>query len=677
MGRAARWMCAATTAGLALLAASPCAGEDAPASKASGWRGDGTGKYPAANPPVAWGRVSKTVKGLRYQARPPRQGDAGEPMPDGVVREWLILGPVPLPEDKKVTEDTLPNESQLAPSENERTAQWTWKKVTGDTAYLDFATLLGKAMNAAAYACTNVYSETGGAFRLNLTYVGGVRLCLNGKDVKPFAGRVKLDLVKGWNRLLIKATPGENDWFLIAVLHACPPAEYEATNIAWMTPLPGARGAFYGGGMGVGAPTIVGDRLYLLSEAYDLICIRKPDGKILWIRTNSYFDAASDADEQHPAYKEAEPVAARLNEINAAVVAGTASPKLLLEKAGVEKDLLKKMKPISRDKYRRPLISDVGFSGFTASTDGKAVYAWFATGVTACYDLNGRRKWIRVDRRPEVEHGFTSSPLLVDGKLVVFLRDLIAFDAETGKLAWVTPLMSHGGFNPGGYFHGSPIAATIGGVGVIVLGNGTIVRASDGKIVYKHPHFGNQGIASPVVEGDELFQIASSSMQLFMHKLPDTFADPLALETRAVKVETPFPKYYMPWHLASPVIHDGLAYLLNNSGVLTVVDVGAGEIVYQKLLDLDHFQWANEGAARGIGISPALGGKHLYLFGNNGAALVIELGRVYRQVAKNKLEHVVQTGHWSERQERFVANPVFDGKRLYIRGEGTLYAIEQ
>ena len=54
---------------------------------------------------------------------------------------------------------------------------------------------------------------------------------------------------------------------------------------------------------------------------------------------------------------------------------------------------------------------------------------------------------------------------------------------------------------------------------------------------------------------------------------------------------------------------------------------------------------------------------------------MIEPGRVYRQIAKNKIENVVLPGHWSERQERFVANPVFEGKRLYIRGEATLYAI--
>jgi hypothetical protein len=63
------------------------------------------------------------------------------------------------------------------------------------------------------------------------------------------------------------------------------------------------------------------------------------------------------------------------------------------------------------------------------------------------------------------------------------------------------------------------------------------------------------------------------------------------------------------------------------------------------------------------------------LFGNNGAGVVLEPGREFKMVAKNKLENNVSIGHWGERQERFVSNPVFDGKRLYIRGEGNLYAI--
>jgi outer membrane protein assembly factor BamB len=104
--------------------------------------------------------------------------------------------------------------------------------------------------------------------------------------------------------------------------------------------------------------------------------------------------------------------------------------------------------------------------------------------------------------------------------------------------------------------------------------------------------------------------------------------------------------------------------------------VAEGKVLYQQMLDIDGFQTSNEGAARGCGISPTLGGKFIYLFGNSGACVVLEPGRTFKQVAKNKLENQVLAGHWAERQERTVANPVFDGDRLYIRGEGNLYAID-
>ncbi|HLF95240.1 MAG TPA: PQQ-binding-like beta-propeller repeat protein, partial [Planctomycetota bacterium] len=277
---------------------------------------------------------------------------------------------------------------------------------------------------------------------------------------------------------------------------------------------------------------------------------------------------------------------------------------------------------------------------------------------------------------PAVEHGFSSSPLLVDGKVVVFMRDLLAFEAATGRLAWRIPLVSHEGANPEGYFHGSPVRATAGGVPLVVLSNGTIVRASDGKVLFTHPPMGKQAISSPVVEGDQLFLTSTWTMQLYIHTLPGAAGEPLKFSTRAVSVDTPaFPRYYLPWYIASPVVHEGLAYLLNNAGVLTVVDVKEAKVVYQKMLDLDHFQTNNEGAARGIGISPTLAGKSLYLFGNNGGAVVLEPGRAFKQVAKNKLEGTVSVGHWGERQERFVSTPLFDGKRLYVRGEGHLYAL--
>jgi outer membrane protein assembly factor BamB len=646
-----------------------------------GWRGDGTGKYLSANPPTKWSRTNATTQVLRFLAHKQTGNESGAAMSDGVIRQWLVLGPVPLPEDGDIKQEAVPDEAQLAPDEGQKTGKWTWTKVTVETAYLDFEKLFGKIDDAVAFACTHIYSPNGGALRVNLTYPGRMRVYLNGKESEPFGTRCKLELTQGWNRLLLKVSPGgeeqgEWNWFVAPVLHAWGPGNCHQTHIAWRTSLPGVTAAFYGGGTGVGAPVIVGDRLFLLSEPQDLICVNKTDGKVMWVRRSSFLEAASNEERKHPSYQEASALAVKIDAINTAFVAGSASDEQLREKSDLEKDLGKLMKKVDPEKYARSAVPDVGFSGFTPSADGQFIYTWFANGVSACYDLEGSRQWIRVDRRPAVEHGFSSSPLLVDGRFVVFMRDLWAFDSRTGELAWQTPLISHKGLNPQGFFHGSLVAATIGEVRVILLGNGTIVRANDGKVLYTSPELGNQSVASPVVERDTLFLLPTLRMQLVMQRFPAALTDPLEPSTRELTLDlSGFPTYYLPWHLASPVVHDGLAYLVNNSGVLTVVDVEAGKVVYQKLLDLDTCQAHNEGAARGIGISPALAGRYLYFFGNNGAALVIEPGRVYKQVAKNKIESIVMTGHWSQRQERFVANPVFEGNRLYVRGEGNLYAI--
>ncbi len=658
---------------LCSLLASPCA---LAADTISGFRGDGTGLYPAADPSVTWSRSSAGIRGLRFASQKPAADDAGKPMADGVVRDWLILGPVPLAGHDK-EQDILPDEAGMTPDPGQTTAGQRWQKVACDTAYVDFARLIGKNPDCVAYAFTNIYAPAAGVFRLNLTAVSDVRVYVNGKKSPPMGPRFKLDLAKGWNRLLIHAAAGESDWYIVPVLHGWSPGEFQETGIAWRTPLPGVQPGFYGGGTGVGAPVIVGDNLYLLSEPNDLICINKADGKLRWIRRGSFFEAATDEDKKRPAWSRAETLARKIDAINAAIVAGTATPAQQEEKGQFERDLQKAMRRIDPVKYAANPVPDVGFSGFTPCTDGQCIYAWFGNGVSVCFALDGSRRWIRADQRTAVEHGFSSSPVLIDGKFVVYMRELMAFDAGTGKTAWQIRVTDEDGLNPGGFFHASLACTSIGGVPVVILGNGTLVRAADGKVVSAEPKVTGPSVATPVVSGKRLFRIGNGNMEFITQTLPEALADPLKLSEQRLLIDTTaFPKHYLPWHLSSPIIHDGLAYLINNAGVLTVVDVEANKVVYQKLLDLDVFQAHNEGAARGAGVSPVLAGKYLYVLGNNGTTLVIEPGRVYRPIAKNKIESIVMPGHWAERQERFVANPVAEGKRLYVRGEGNVYAIE-
>ncbi len=226
--------------------------------------------------------------------------------------------------------------------------------------------------------------------------------------------------------MLLKVSPGESDWFAVPVLHGWANSIYRSRNIAWRVSLPGATPGFYGGGFGVASPLIIGERLYVSSEPHDLVCLRKTDGRVLWMRRSSYFEAADDQDRARPAYKEAALLAEKIDKINAAFVAGTATPEQLQEKEQLEKDLGKQMRAVDRHKYGIEPVPDIGFSGCTPASDGRFIYTWSASGVSACYDPDGNRRWIRTDRFPAVEHGFSSSPLLVDGKLVVFMRDLLA-----------------------------------------------------------------------------------------------------------------------------------------------------------------------------------------------------------------------------------------------------------
>ncbi|MCH7970929.1 MAG: methyltransferase domain-containing protein [Chloroflexi bacterium] len=56
-------------------------------------------------------------------------------------------------------------------------------------------------------------------------------------------------------------------------------------NVIWSTKLPTRSNA---------QPVVVGDRIYVCSEPFTLVCLNKSDGKILWERSNSYRDVTSD-----------------------------------------------------------------------------------------------------------------------------------------------------------------------------------------------------------------------------------------------------------------------------------------------------------------------------------------------------------------------------------------------
>ncbi len=643
--------------------------QDRTATSIVGWRGDGTGRYPDATPPIHWGINSKVVKELSSQCKRPKDADTGKPIPDGVIRSWLLLvdyaGALAEGDAAKALVDS-------SPDENDKVGDLSWKAIAADTSTLDVNALAEKGKvtsKSLAFAHAYVYSPSAQTITLQGMFDGLATLWVNGKLIakgesgQTAAWRLNLNLVKGWNRVLVKATKGPRNWFVRTDLYGTMGGAFDkSANFLWTLPITGHGGT---------SPIIVGNRLFINEECATLTCVDKLSGKVLWKRTFTYADAATEEEKKaHPElFEKIEPLMAQIRELN-----GKNSNSIALEKSVNE--LMNKVDP---KKYVLSYSGDMGYSLATPTSDGSNVYVVNGLGLAACYDLEGNRKWLTVMQFVTGEHGHGSSPLLVDGVVVVFYihwdtklpTSAAGLDAKTGAVVWT--------YNkPALYaFYASPVKLALKGRNFFAT-SVWIGSPKDGAMIHDRGGFGGNMdivmIPSSVVNGNTVYSLAGGALEAVT-------VDPETLKTSVKSVPFsvhPYPRWYEAWNISSPLYHEGLVYCMTDDGVLTVVDVKEYKVVYQKFLDLGLFMHHNLYTSRGgAGSSITLAGKYLYVFGNSGVCLVLEPGRVYKEIARNRIENGLarSTSHGYEHQETFASCPVFDGKRMYLAAESNLYCI--
>ena len=710
-----RITCAAATAVLGivcvsqdLLAQEKGAALGSPAFKVSadspvGWRGDGNGRYVAADPPLTWGRTSKAVLELATQAKKPKADDKGKAISDGIIRDWLILGPLPIPEGKKPGDEFGADEAKIEPNEGDKLGELQWKGITPETSWIDFWPMYKAAVpdpkGVVAYVHAYVYSAEGKPVFLNTMLTASGRAWLNGKPVGNYPKgdglqggvRLNLPLEKGWNRLLIRVAPllstdwskGVFQWHFSAAFYGGEKSEYESKNILWSTPMPD-------NGPGVGSPILVGDKLFMQTEPCGLVCISAKDGKALWGRSSTFADAATPEERQKNAevFTEIDALAAKVKDsfqaycdapdkFAADVKAKPEAPRLAAKINGL-------MKKVDAEKYAGQTGSEAGESAPTPASDGQNVYVLYGSGVVACFDLDGNRKWTTTVSNKHSEHGYCASPLVIDGKVVIKASGYlgaVALDAKTGAVVTPLPAWKTKGLSA----YSTPMAVEVGGEKLVVQSFGVLSRLKDGKVVaqkFTPPYYNLADFVSPTIEGKVLCSLALAKgpggVRFAFQTLPDAMAEPLAMaDTKECEYDVKgFPCWFAYDHCASPLLYQGLVYSLSVDGVLTVIDAAKGEVVYQKLLDLTPFMWHGLVSRAGCSASPTLAGKYIYIWDDQGSTIVIESGRTFKQVARNRIEQ-----NWyrygPERNECTISNPVFSGKQMFYRGEVNLYCIEE
>ena len=458
-------------------------------------------------------------------------------------------------------------------------------------------------------------------------------------------------------------------------------SNYITKKIIWQRPLPNA---------GVSTPIIVGPRIFVTSEVADLVCLDKQTGRIHWIRSNPEFEGIPEAErKENPVYAEKlSPLSLRLAEANADAVEALNAPMpshtpaaakplaALVKKRDLEKQIYDQELAIDKKKFERYWGQGVfGFSGQTPTSDGQHVCAFFTTGVTACYDLEGNRKWIDRGHGGGSEHGNFASPLLSASRVVVWANEMRGYDVESGKLLWTNP-------QTGQNTYGSLFRVQAGDELVAAFQSGYFARLSDGHPLWGERIFGDS-VVTPIVENGLIFAIVgyprnnNEDQGFRAFKVPATtegskLAPAFTFKTEWAEDEIPTDKEKAPFnrhYVASPLFVEGLIYRMTQAGGLIVNDAATGELLYRKVLPMKprtkYWDWA------GASASPTLAGKYIYLMDNQGTTVVVEPGKQYKEVAIN----VVEESKDGKSQAQNLASPVFEGTRLYYRTPGFLYCI--
>lgn len=290
---------------------------------------------------------------------------------------------------------------------------------------------------------------------------------------------------------------------------------------------------------------------------------------------------------------------------------------------------------------------DTGYAAPTMVTDGKRVYAIFATGDIGCFDYNGKRLWSRNLGVPESAYGYSSS-LAMYRNLVLIQYDqaqaedgksrMIALDGFSGRTVWEVK---------------RPVANSWTSPVVINTKNGfRLITGSDPWVIEYEPDNGAEIWRANCLGTDAACSPVFADGMVFAVKVYDSL---IAIRDDGKGDVT---KTNIAWvaedgipDICSPVTNGQVVLVLTTDGLLTCYAVKDGQKVWEEELEEDFYA------------SPSFVGDKLYLLSGKGRLIVAGVENGYRELARSELG------------EKCYASPAFVDGRIYIRGVKNLYCI--
>jgi outer membrane protein assembly factor BamB len=276
----------------------------------------------------------------------------------------------------------------------------------------------------------------------------------------------------------------------------------------------------------------------------------------------------------------------------------------------------------------------------TAATDGRRVYAMFATGEIAAFTLDGQRVWAKHLGTPKNPYGHATSLATWRDKVVVLfdqgepedrLSKLLLLEGRTGAVVWEKP-------RPVGASWASPIVIEAAGKSqIITLAVPWVIAydAANGPELWRVEALEGEVTPSPVFAGGLVFVISPSARLLTIR--PDGSGD-VTKSHVAWSVEQ-----YLP-DISSPVSNGELVFTVTSGGLLACFEARDGKKLWEHDFEAE------------CHASPSILGGTVLIVGNKGDVIGAAAGREFKELFRVKLD------------DEFQASPAFADGKVFLRG---------
>ncbi|MBN1911131.1 MAG: PQQ-binding-like beta-propeller repeat protein [Pirellulales bacterium] len=280
----------------------------------------------------------------------------------------------------------------------------------------------------------------------------------------------------------------------------------------------------------------------------------------------------------------------------------------------------------------------------TPATDGKRVFAFYSSNDLVCFDLQGNLKWYRSFNleNPTTRNdvGMASSALVVGPTVIVQMENqgesfVAGVDVDSGETRWRIERDHTAIWSSPTLFRGKTPAED-----AVLLVSRDRLTAHDpqtGRQLWQH-EASCHTVASPV--GHEGIAYLAANGLHALHVDPE-----------AGGVTPTWSQNRLRSFRSSPVIHQGRAYSIKAPGILVCGDLDSGKVLWQLRMKGDF--WS----------TPVAAGDRLYAANDKGLVHVVALGK------KGKLLRTCDFG------EKILATPAVVDGALYLRSDKYLCKI--